>query len=544
MFFSRPKKSKSEEKEEESAKPNDGESKIGELPTASIADDDAASTTSQSKDLKREIRIIHELIPPGVVHEVHVDASNDESTEPGPAKQVLDHFQKTIQPIQKGFTENVQKIQGAFDENIGKRVKPHLDKANETIQGIGTSTRSLVDDHVKPGWQSISRGTVEGFHTAKRSTVKGFEDSKALLIDLPNRSKRVMDDRVIPAVQTAKKTTQDTVENVKRQTIQSYQTNVQPHVDTVNRLHTTHGEKYMGRAPALFDPNETRWYMLMLEATLRGFGRVLFCDNPVTGSFILLAMFFSSPITCLCSLTSVVSTTYCAYYLDLAPLSDLRNGAIGSNAVLVGAGSGVFLYFRHPFFGWLGSLIVAAFVMPPFTLMVYLHCTRTWFTGIPPLLIPYNIVMISFLVAAILWDRTLVLPVEMFADNNHTGYHVGIACFNAVSTVFLVRGTFCGVLILFGALLCSRILVAAMVGGSLVATLLGMFTAMPEVTFNAGIAGYNAVLTSTALAFYFEPSWTLLVVGIFSIILCELFQVAFAAFFWDALYVSKIARGI
>jgi urea transporter len=102
-----------------------------------------------------------------------------------------------------------------------------------------------------------------------------------------------------------------------------------------------------------------------------------------------------------------------------------------------------------------------------------------------------------------------------------------------LSKIFLVEGVFSGLLVFCGTLLCSRILAGSLVMGSVVATILGWIFGMPAIALNAGTAGYNAALTTTAMAYYFEPSWTLVVVGFFVVVLCGLFEAAFAVFFWD-----------
>lgn len=149
----------------------------------------------------------------------------------------------------------------------------------------------------------------------------------------------------------------------------------------------------------------------------------------------------------------------------------------------------------------------------------------------PTLLIPYNLVMIAFLVMTILWDRALVVPA---VEETTVSPHLISATMNGLSKVFLVRGVVSGWLILGGTLLCSRIIAGSMLLGSVVATLLGWGFGMPAFALNAGTAGYNAALTTAAMVYYFEPSWTLVVVGVFVVVLCGLFEAAFAVFFMDA----------
>jgi len=527
--------------------------------------------SSSTKDLKKEVHIIQEL------------------GRLVPSESTQDPF---VQTILRGLDENVKKFQGAMDEHVmphvgkartvvdehvGKHVQPHWDKAQENLrphfdqvtknwQTFSTSTRSLMDEKVVPGleefkkgtvvnfeqvkrgtvegFETVKKGTVEGIETVKKGTVQGFETSKQVLIDLPANSKRAIDEHVLPAVETVKIGTKATIDTISTKSIESYQKHVLPHVEKANEVHTTYKSCYMGRALGLFAEDESRPHVILAEACLRSFGRVTFCDNPVTGGFILLAMLCGSPSTAFSSLASVLSLSYCAIYLGVISDDDLRTGSLGVNAVLVGAGASVFLTFENPFLGWFGSLILATFFLPPITLLVHLHCQGSAVfkgadgsPGIPILLIPYNIVMLAFLIAALFWDRSLVAVTATAEATAAIETNVLLGVFNGLSKIFLVEGAFSGLLILGGTLFCSRILAGSLLAGSIVATFLGWSFGMPAIMLNGGVAGYNAALTTAAMAYFFEPSLTLAVVGLFVVALSVFSQAAISLFFWETLYV-------
>lgn len=536
-------------------------------PTENSETEETLSASASSKDLKGEINVIQELgdiVPPA-------------------SKQ--DPF---VQNVLKGLDENVKKIQGAVDEHVkphfvkaktvvdehvGKHVQPHLEKAHESVkphletvsknwQGFSSSTRSLVEEKVKPSLEGITKGTVEGFETIKKGTVEGlenvkrgtaegfenvkkgtaegFETSKRALLDLPTNSKRAVDEHVLPAVENVKATTQKTLETISTKTVESYQKHVLPQVEKAHQTHTTYKNCYMGTAPGLFATEETRVLYIMAEACLRSYGKVAFCDNPITGGLIWFAMLIGSPFVALSSLSSVILLTYIAKYLQVVTDKDLRTGSLGANNVLVGAGAFAFLHFENAFVGWLGSLVLATFFLPPITLLVCLHCQRSSLfrgteesTSTPMLHFPYNIVMMFFLATALFWDRSLVVPAVV--EDAELTVSIVPAIFNGLSKVFLVQKSYSGVLIFGGTLLCSRILAGSLLLGSLIATLLGWSIGMPAVALNAGVAGYNAALTAAAMAYFFEPSWTLAGVGFFVIVLSSLIEAVFAIFFWDAM---------
>ena len=542
------------------------------------------SASVGSKAYREEINLINDLLPPGVDHQAKVDSSNNDKRTSDPIQKVLQQISKSVEPLRTSLDENVKKLQGAVSEHVipcldkaksvmDEHVKPHIDKAKTTVdenvgkhvkshiettqsafqslhsqtsknwEGLSSTTQKLVDEHLKPGLENVKKGTTEGFETVKRSTVEGFDNSKRVLSDLPGHSRRALDQHLLPAMQNVKLETQRKMQTISAKSIQSYQNHVQPQVEKVHSVHAKYKSRYMGRAPGLFDEHESRFYMILVEASLRAFGKVLFCDNPVTGGLIWLAMLVGSPLVALCAVFSVASLTYMANFLNVAEPSVLRKGDFGVNSVLIGAGSAAFFQFQHPIFGWIGSIMMATFILPPITLVVYLHCTRSWIfrsttdaPAMPTLLIPYNLVMVTFLMTAVLWDRTLLVVPAVETEATLTP-HLGTAIMNGLTKVFLVQGVYSGVLVLIGTLLCSRILAGSMVVGSVVATLLGWVIGMPAAALNSGSAGYNAVLTTAAVVYFFEPSWTLVVVGVFVIVVCGLFEAAFTVFFWETLYV-------
>ena len=51
------------------------------------------------------------------------------------------------------------------------------------------------------------------------------------------------------------------------------------------------------------------WYFVLIEASFRAFGRVVFCDNPFTGMLILIGMLCSSPFAAFCALLGALTVS-------------------------------------------------------------------------------------------------------------------------------------------------------------------------------------------------------------------------------------------
>ena len=219
-----------------------------------------------------------------------------------------------------------------------------------------------------------------------------------------------------------------------------------------------------------------------------------------------------------------------AMYFDL-DREILRQGLFGNNAVLIG--TSLVDYFEFDFMNSVTGypdqlhgyiiLIFLSIVLAPFTLFVKLYLQHNVLTpSTPVVLLPFNLIMLVVLLSAKVWDDTMlsqvVLADEGLVDNNdestytadasrYFGYQ---AVLNGVSRIFLIDGVGSGVLILVGVFLCSRILFASLIGGTFVASLVGLSVFGDHTAYlNAGYAGFNPALAAAAIFFYMVPSWKL-----------------------------------
>ena len=88
-------------------------------------------------------------------------------------------------------------------------------------------------------------------------------------------------------------------------------------------LTVTYADRFTGTARGFSDlmtsegESTIPWYMVLEEATLRAFGRVVFCDNPLTGSIIFLGILCSSPLAAVCALLAVIMVSQGEFFCSL-----------------------------------------------------------------------------------------------------------------------------------------------------------------------------------------------------------------------------------
>ncbi|KAK7872163.1 hypothetical protein R5R35_001729 [Gryllus longicercus] len=109
------------------------------------------------------------------------------------------------------------------------------------------------------------------------------------------------------------------------------------------------GEKQMGRKFVVFvgdcsqagevianKPITPLWVLVgFVDTLLRSYGQVVFCNNPVTGLLIMIALFISGPFAALVGLVAATIAIFTAWLLDQSP-NAVRGGVFSYNAVLVG----------------------------------------------------------------------------------------------------------------------------------------------------------------------------------------------------------------
>jgi urea transporter len=253
---------------------------------------------------------------------------------------------------------------------------------------------------------------------------------------------------------------------------------------------------------------QSRPVLDFLDYTLRGVGQVVFMNNPVTGLLILVGLWVAGAWLGLAATVGVLAATATAVLLGL-DRDALRAGLFGFNGTLVGAGLATFL---APEF----SVVVGAYVVlvAAASTVVTVALTRLLLptVGLPPLTLPFNVVTLTFLLAAYSIasadpapSTAPALPAPDSAVD--TGVDLaGLAggLFHGVGQVFLADNVVAGLLIVIGIAVCSRI----GAGFALLGSAAGLGTALllggDGVAAQDGLWGYNAVLSAMAIGGVFS----------------------------------------
>ncbi|MBS3887308.1 MAG: urea transporter [Clostridium sp.] len=240
-----------------------------------------------------------------------------------------------------------------------------------------------------------------------------------------------------------------------------------------------------------------------IDSCLRGIAEVFIANNPITGFFVLVAMFVADLWLGVASTIGVIVATATAHLLGF-DRSQIRIGLFGFNGFLVGAAIPIFMAGTEMnqliyiiVFSAFSTIIMKAMmkIMEPF--------------GLGALTLPFNIATLIFLFGALNYGHATVGPlinpslpiagatVETVAYVD--GDFIINAVFRGIGQLVLADSILSGILVFFGLLVTSRIMAFWAVVGSLIGMITGVALGVNQGTIYAGLWGYNAYITAIAI---------------------------------------------
>ena len=254
-----------------------------------------------------------------------------------------------------------------------------------------------------------------------------------------------------------------------------------------------------------------------INAILRGIGQVIFVNNPLSGSIILVALAIQSPWVAVMSLLGLLASTATAIWLKL-DRDAIRNGIFGYNGILVGAALAIFGLPGNG--GWHPAWAIAAIVFAALTtvLMKTLGMCFVLRFKLPPLTLPFNLVTLLFLGAVLFVPQSFfdlgppALPEVPLSSIDWLQLAKALPV--GFGQIFLVDRLLPGCLIFLAVAICTPL--GAVVGllGCSLGSLAGLAAGVAPGTLYAGLWGYNASLTAMAIGgVFYAPTLPGILIG-------------------------------
>jgi hypothetical protein len=330
-----------------------------------------AAASTQSKDITNLIQITNDFAFVGESYsgDAEDDDRNENPTDCLFGKGSAPGFCPVVDSsVVDGATRSVK---GALDEHVVPRlddatrsVRGALDEhVVPRIDGATMSIWSALDEHVVPTIEKArlqSMETMDGLHRKSMETIdlakqhsmrtidSARDETQRLLVEVQTTSQKSMEavlqqsQALLGEVQTTSQRSVEVVrkqsqvlldrsksamDGVSSQTMAIVNETVKPGYEAVTvtyapcflgtatgwTSHTTNTATMTTNTNISISTSTTSatipWYWLLEEASLRAFGRVVFCDNPVTGIFVWLGILCASPLAAFCALLGVLTVS-------------------------------------------------------------------------------------------------------------------------------------------------------------------------------------------------------------------------------------------
>ena len=252
------------------------------------------------------------------------------------------------------------------------------------------------------------------------------------------------------------------------------------------------------------------WMALVADCTLRGCGQVVFCNNPLSGLLILIALALGSPVITVFGIVGAFTATVFGG-LILATQethAKVQQGLFGYNGLLVGLAMATFSNDVNP------ALLLPVMAISILSSILFMAVSK-WLEiyKVSALTLPFNIaclIWFSFTLSSDFYNTTLApAPVVLNASQasvpSATTHDEAIygklwAIFpRGVAQIFLCGRYESGIIILVAMALCSPTSAALCLYGSIVGSSMALATGVPDDLVEKGLYGYNSALGAMAI---------------------------------------------
>lgn len=239
-----------------------------------------------------------------------------------------------------------------------------------------------------------------------------------------------------------------------------------------------------------------------LLATMKGISQVLFIENWITGLFILAAISITSvELGAIAFLSAAIGTLF--GQMGGGDPASVRQGLYGYNPTLTGMA--LLLFLEDPA-SWgialFGALIAAAFTASMLTLLKP--------PGMPTLTFPYVVTTWLLLLASYKLEAFKLTDEIIPQDLSHWKLEIAgeIQWFSAfldgVGQIFFLQGIVAGLLIFIGIFIAGMKLGLYALAGNFIGMIVAYYLGGEHTLIDAGLFGYNAILTSIAVGVVFR----------------------------------------
>lgn len=262
-----------------------------------------------------------------------------------------------------------------------------------------------------------------------------------------------------------------------------------------------------------------KWIPNDIQCTLRGISQVIIVNNPISGIFILIALYVGGGA--LVGTLALVST-FVASAIALRIFYDkdsVKNGLAGYNACLVGCAFPVFVQQE-----WGTNFVMGVFlaVMSSFVNLAL----KPLCSGSPTFTFAFNATIIAYVLFA--FDSPGPLP-----ELPITAWNIILSPFKGISQIWVVNSALAGLLIFIGVAIDSWGIALFALVGSTIGCVAGYLLGGPDawIQISNGLYGFNSCLLMCAIAVFYVPSPVSILFGLVACVCTEILTKSLGAAF-------------
>ncbi len=249
-----------------------------------------------------------------------------------------------------------------------------------------------------------------------------------------------------------------------------------------------------------------------INTIFRGFGNMVFCNNPISGILVITAMYIDHPFMATCSLLGVCGSTWTGRMIG-ADSNMVDSGIYSYNGLLCGFYIALFSY-KGPAH-WELFLLVNCYLVGSLSSVFMMAMSNVLAATyhVSPLSLPYILSVMLFVGAtysSTYWPPGLepMLPVKPDRSTSLVDYdylELFLAVFRGISVAQTVSS---GILMSVAACICSPILAIAGILGGFIGYAGCVYMGVPpdQPFFYSGLYSYNCGLTAQAMMMYLVPT--------------------------------------
>ncbi len=245
----------------------------------------------------------------------------------------------------------------------------------------------------------------------------------------------------------------------------------------------------------------------------RGFGNMVWCNNPISGALVILAMALDHPFMMTCALLGVCGSTWTGRMLGVNPLM-VDSGLYSYNGLLCGFYIALFSYQGPVFFQpW---VLVNSYLVGSLSSVFMLGMSNVLAATyhVSPLSLPYILAVILFVGAcysSTYWPTGLVAEFPVPPDRDVSSlvqydyWELLKASLKGTSVAQSVQG---GLIMTGAAFICSPILAITGFLGGIIGYAACVYMGVPpdDPYFYSGMYSYNSGLSAQAMMMFLVPT--------------------------------------